>query len=374
MARKKVPRTLGALPSRRTLEKAHHKTEALIEILRSVAVKNQLEQPRAFYSIREMAAHFQVPFSTVSRAYRRLEQEGLLSRVRGSKTILQGLHFDRHLSVRAFVGLPASLSAFVTLQDYRMFFIRVRRELRLRGFAAATAYFERGEAATGALSARLKAYEVDTVIWFQPPNEARETAFRLADMGIRLLGVANDDLPAIPCRYQVRRDAATRALLTNWKTSHAVERVTLVQSADQRSAVAQEALQTLLDEFGIKWSVATYDGQRSEAFLRTLQKAKTGGIIFPSSALASKFCFRSPGAVTDLLRTHRVALLNGPVAMPFARVPEVAVDLVTVDWQLVAERIVNDLITQDAFQQPGPAVFEAEAKLRVSLGDFAQSI
>ena len=374
MARKKVPRTLGALPSRRTVEKAHHKTEALIEILRSVAAKNQLEQPRAFYSIREMAAHFQVPFSTVSRAYRRLEQEGLLSRVRGSKTILQGLHFDRHLSVRAFVGLPASLAAFLTLQDYRMFFIRVRRELRLRGFAAATAYYERGEASTGALSARLKAYEVDTVIWFQPPKEARETALRLADMGIRLLGVANDDLPPIPCRYQVRRDAATRALLTNWKTSHAVERVTLVQSADQRSAVAQEALQTLLDEFEIKWSVANYDGQRSEAFLRTLQKAKTGGIIFSSSALASKFCFRSPGAVTDLLRTHRVALLNGPVAMPFARVPEVAVDLVTVDWQLVAERIVNDLITQDAFQQPGPAVFEAEAKLRVSLGDFAQSI
>ena len=374
MARKKVPRTLGALPSRRTLEKAHHKTEALIEILRGVAAKNQLEQPRAFYSIREMAAHFQVPFSTVSRVYRRLEQEGLLSRVRGSKTILQGLHFDRHLSVRAFVGLPASLSAFVTLQDYRMFFIRIRRELRLRGFAAATAYFERGEAGTGGLGARLKAYEVDTVIWFQPPKEARETALRLADMGIRLLGVANDDFPSIPCRYQVRRDAATKALLTNWQASHAVERVTLVQSAGQRSASAEEALQTLLDELGIKWSVANYDGQRSEAFLRTLQKAKTGGIIFPSSALASKFCFRSPGAVTDLLRTHRVALLNGPVAMPFARVPEVAVDLVTVDWQLVAERIVNDLITQDAFQQPGPTVFEAEAKLRVSLGDFAQSI
>jgi Bacterial regulatory proteins, gntR family len=374
MARKKVPRTLGALPSRRTLEKAHHKTEALIEILRSVAAKNQLEQPRAFYSIREMAAHFQVAFSTVSRVYRRLEQEGLLSRVRGSKTILQGLHFDRQLSVRAFVGLPASLAAFLTLQDYRMFFIRLRRELRLRGFATATAYYERGEASTGALSARLKAYEVDTVVWFQPPKEARETALRLADMGIRLLGVANDDLAPIPCRYQVRRDAATKALLTNWKTSHAVERVTLVQSADQRSTVAEEALQTLLDDLGIKWSVANSDGQRSEAFLRTLQKAKTGGIVFPSSALASKFCFRSPGAVTDLLRTHRVALLNGAVAMPFTRVPVVEVDLVTVDWQLVAERIVNDLITQDAFQQPGPTLFEAEAQMRVSLSEFAQSI
>lgn len=374
MARKKVPRSLAALPSRRAVERAPHKTEALMETLRDVTVKNQLDQPRAFYSIRQVAAHFRVPFSTVSRVYRRLEQEGLLSRVRGSKTILQGLHFDRHLSVRAFVGLPASLSSFVTLQDYRMFFIRLRRELRLRGFAAATAYFERSEARTGGLSGRLKAYEVDTVIWFHPPKEAKETALRLADMGIRLLGVANDNFPSIPCRYQVRRDAATRTLLADWKARNAVERVTLIQSQDQRSAVAEEALRELLDELEIKWSAAIYTGQRSEAFLRGLQKAKTGGIIFSSSALASKFCFRSPGAVIDLLQAHRVAFITGPVGMPFTIVPDVCVDLVTVDWQLVAERIVNDLITQDAFQQPGPTVFEAQVQLQVPLSDFAQSI
>jgi hypothetical protein len=48
--------------------------------------------------------------------------------------------------------------------------------------------------------------------------------------------------------------------------------------------------------------------------------------------------------------------------MPFTRVPDVKVDLVTVDWQLVAERIVDDLISQDAFQLPGPTYFDAEAK------------
>jgi len=373
MARKKAPRRLTPLPDRRALERAHHKTEALIEILRGAAAKNQHDQPQAFYSMREVAKHFRTQVSTVSRVYQRLEQEGLLSRVRGSKTILQGLHFDRHLSVRAFVGLPASLPAFVTLQDYRTFFIRLRRELRLRGFAAATAYFERNEAGTEALSARLKTYEVDTVIWFHPPKEAKETALRLSDLGIRLIGVANDSVPNLPCRYQIRRDAATKALLADWKARNATGRVILVQAKDQQSVV-EEGLLALLNELEIKWSVAKYGGQRSEAFLRTLQRAKTGGIIFSSSALASKFCFRSPTAVTELLRTHPVAFINGPVGMPFARVPDVRVDLVTVDWQLVAERIVDDLITQDAFLQPGPTIFEAEARLRVSLSDFAQDI
>lgn len=373
MARKKVSRALAALPSRRALDKAPQKAEALTAILRDVAVKNQREQPLAFHSVRDVGTHFRVPTSTVMRAYRALEQEGLLSRVRGSKTVLQGLHFDRQLKVRAFVGFPASVSRFVTLQDYRTFFIRIRRELRLRGFAAATAFFEPAEASSGALAKRFKAYEVDTVIWFQPGKESAITALHLADMGIRLLGVANDSFCQFPCRYQVRRDGAIRALLASWKTE-SPGRVTVVESKEQRSAAIDETLHGILDELGIPWSVTTYQSQRSEAFLRELQRKKTSGVIFSSSALASKFCFRAPGAVADLLGAHRVALINGPVSMPFAKVPDVKVDLVTVDWQLVAEKIVDDLISQDAFQLSSPTFFEAEAKLRVPLSDFAQSI
>ena len=76
----------------------------------------------------------------------------------------------------------------------------------------------------------------------------------------------------------------------------------------------------------------------------------------------------------DLLQAHRVALVSGPVSMPFARVPEIQVDLITVDWQLIAERIVDDLISQDAFQLPGPTIFDAQAQLRVPLSAFSQSI
>jgi hypothetical protein len=373
MARKKVTRALAPLPSRRALEKAHHKTEALIHVLRDVAVKNQQEQPRAFYAVRDVAAHFRVPVSTVSRVYRHLEQEGLLVRVRGSKTLLQGLKFDRQLKVRAFVGFPASLSAFVTLQDYRTFLIRIRRELRLRGFAAATAFFEPGEGSSGALTKRFQAYEVDTLIWFQPGKEARDAAPYFADAGIRLLGVANDTFCHVPCRYQVRRDSAIRTLLTHWQ-SQKPERVILVEAKDQRSSALDETLHAILEELGISWSVVTYQNQRSETFLRELHRKKTGGIIFSSSALVSKFCFRVPAAVADLLRAHRVALISGPVSMPFTRVPDVQVDLVTVDWQLIAEQIVDDLITQDAFHLSGPTIFEAEAKLRVPLSAFAQTI
>jgi len=374
MARKKISHSLPALPGKRELQNVAHKTERLTELLRTAALRSQRDQPRAFYSFRDVADRFRVPLSTVSRAYKQLEQEGLLSLVRGSKTVLQGLHFDRQLSVRAFVGLPASLSLFVTIQDYRSFFIKIRRELRLRGFATAMAFFEKEEAKSAALTKRLKAYEVDTVLWFQPPKEARETALRLADLGIRLLGVAHDQFPVIPCRYELRREKAIRELLMDWKARSAASEVTLALWKDHRSTALEEIVTGLLAELGIKSSAVTFHGQRNETFLRALQKSRSAGIMFTSPGLASRFCFRRPGAVAELLRHKWVAFLNGPVSMPFAKVPDARVDLIAVDWQLIAEKIVTDLISQDAFIRSGSTIFEADVKLRVPLSDFAENI
>jgi ribosomal protein S3 len=47
----------------------------------------------------------------------------------------------------------------------------------------------------------------------------------------------------------------------------------------------------------------------------------------------------------------RVSLTGAPASIPFAQVPDVAADLVVVDWQLVAEQIVSDLISRIAFNR-----------------------
>jgi hypothetical protein len=374
MARKKVPRTLVPLPSKRLLDQADHKAERLIEVLRAVAVNNQRDQPHTFHSMREIVAHFKVPFATVSRTYGRLEKEGLLTRVRGARTVLQGLHLDRHLEVRAFVGLPASLSAFITIEAYRAFFIKIRRELRLRGFAPTMVFFEKEAARSGTLSERLRTYQVDTVLWFQPPREARETVMRLSDFGIRLICIAHDQAPTIPCRYHVRRDSAINALLSDWKSGNGIDHVTVAQWHEHPAPLLEYSLHVALSEFGLQVSIASFRGQRSETFVQSLKKTKTQAIIFSSAKLASKLCFRAPNAMADLLRTHRVALINGPVNMPFAKIPDVRVDLVVVDWQFVAKQIVEDLVNQNAFGSGDRTIFEAEAKPRVLLKDFAQEI
>jgi hypothetical protein len=376
MARKRITRTLASLSEAPPLGRAHHKGDRLLQILREVAVKNQQEQPQPFHSLREVARRFRIPTSMVSRIYRRLEQEGLLSTVRGSKTMLQGLHFDRQLSVRAFIGLPASLSSFLTIQDYRMFFIRVRRELRLRGFATAMLFYEGGEEGRPSFSARLKAYEVDTVLWFEPPNTARESVLRLLDAGVRIIGVAKTPCSFLKCRYQLNRTGAVRQLLQAWKSECAIENVTVVESDGSWPPLGEDWLRGLLGELRLPRKVSKFTDQSVRRFLQTLQQAKTErtGIIFPSSSLASMFCFRAPEAVTRLLAARRVAFINGPVNMPFTRVPAVQIDLVTHDWQSIAKTIVDDLITQDAFGNTRPITFEAECHLGVPLSRFAQDV
>lgn len=185
MVRPKVSRSLPDLPKRSVLPKTERRAERLLELLREVALTAQEEQPRVFYSIREVSKRFDVPLATVSKLYGQLESEGILSSVRGLKTTLRGLTYDRKLSVRAFVGLPASTTGFVTLQDYRMFFIKLRRELRLRGFAATTLWLDQE---SQNFIKRVRQYQVDTVAWFSPEASVRETILRIKDAGVRVVG------------------------------------------------------------------------------------------------------------------------------------------------------------------------------------------
>jgi hypothetical protein len=345
----------------------------LLEILRRVALTNQTEQPQPFYSLRQIATHFRVPISSVSRVYRRLEQEGLLSSIRASKTILQGSHYDRRLSVRAFIGLPASLSKFVTLQDYRVFFMRTRRELRIRGFATAMVFFEGDEAATANYAERLKSYEVDTILWFRPQAGARHTLLRLADWGIRVVGVTEERSPPVFCRYRIRRATAITRLLQHWQVEVG-QPITVVQSESPSGGNGEDKLLSTFDELSIPYHVAAFQSRNAEGFIRGLSARKTGGIIFGSSRLSSLLCFRVPEAMTELLRRRPVAFLNGPVNMPFTRVPNVEVDLITIDWDSFAKTLVNDLVTQDAFNGESQTILEADLQLRVPLGKFAQEI
>jgi len=374
MSRSRISPDLGRLPRVSVLKDAEHKVDNLRQLLRSLAIKNQREQPRIFYSLREVATRFKVPVSTVAKLYREMEQEGLLSRVRGSKTVLNGLRNSRRLSVRGLVGLPALISHFITIQEYRTFFIWMRRELWLRGFATTTFFLRPDQEADGTLTEQSKSHEVDMVIWLQPGRSSFETLLRLSDMGIRVIAISQVGTPSIPSRYFVWREHAIETLLKDWKNRNSVGKITVVDSQEYRSVVTEEVLRVMLQNLKIQSETRTFQSGDARMFLRDLTRSKTDGIIFPSAGLASMFAYRNPDELTELLATQRTALVDGPIDMPFSKIPEVFVDLVTINWQLLAESVVNDLITREAFERNRYTTFEADLQFKVPLSSFCDEM
>ncbi len=371
MARHKVARGLTPLPSNAILKNREHKTARLAKILRRIAVTSQTDAPRLFYPVRDVAGRFRTSTSVVAKAYEQLEDEGLLSTIRGSKTLLQGIGAGRRLSVLGSVGMPTSISAFVGLQDYRTFFIRLRRELRARGFAVAMVLFNPEDMKSKRLEKRISKYDFDTVLWYRPDASSREIISRVKDAGVRIVGVGDHALSPIHLRYEIRRETAINQILHYWRTKAGITSVAIVRGV--WASATEETLQRLLEQEQLSFEFRNADGKSVAKLLRSLGRGKTRGIIFPSWA-ASMFAFREPEGLMQLAERCHVAFSGGPPCIPFARVHEVHTDLVIVDWQLVAEKIVSDLISKKAFARSETTVFKAKAHLRAVLSQYAQMI
>lgn len=372
MARKKIRRRLPQLRGSLRAAAADHKAEQLTEILRKTASRQQTEKPQVFYALREVASRFQVSLSMVAAVYRQLENEGLLTRLRGSRTLLRGLNTGRQVAVHGIVGVPIALSDFLTRQKYRMFFMCTRREMRRRGFMTAGLFYEAAEARPDFLQERIKQCKVDSVLWYRPDQCARETSRLLEDSGVRVIGVADGGLPALPCHFEVSRERAIAEILHDWKARGTIKNISVVHAV-RRSAVEEERLGALLDATGSPYDFIDATRAQSDTLLESLAKEEGSGIILLGQA-ASLFAFRAPERLIALMNRRRVALVDGPVSLPFTSGFAVRADLAVADWEAIASGITDELLTEEAFARSGSTVFEAAAYLQAPLSEFAQTI
>jgi hypothetical protein len=372
MARKKFVRRLPPLPSRPGVKLRNHKTARLLEIMRSIAVGARREESQVFYATREVSRHFDVPVSTVARVYEHLEEEGLLATVRGSKTLLQGFGSARQLTVSGVIGLPASIAAFVTFQDYRTFFIRMRRELRARGFAVAMVLFESEHIQSDQLLRRIEKHNFDIVLWYRPDTSIRDTLARLEDAGLRVIGIGDGGLPTTRCRYEIRRETAIKAILRDWQIRSGIKSVVVARGA-RSTTNEEEAVQALLEEEKLNFEFRTVTSTRPDSFLEECSVAKNTGLILPSRP-ASMIAFRAPEVLMNAMTRCRVVFTGGPPSIIFAQALDVPMDLVLVDWQLIAEHVVNDLISKRALVRGHTTVFQAKPAIQLALNQYAQSL
>lgn len=348
----------------------------MLETLREAILTHRKEKPQVFYTMREAAGHFRVAMSVINRAYKTLESEGLLNSIRGSKTMMEGLRLDRQTAIKAFVGIPVSVSTFLIQQDYRMFFLRLSRELQLQGFASTLAFYQEDDAGKHQFCEELLRYRLDAVVWLRPQAGDNQTAAHLIDKGVRVIDVNNvndETLKLTPRHYFLSREQAILEGLAAWK-KEGIESILIARQSPGDSLREVFKIEHLLQKTKLKYSFANLGKGKLKKFLKSLAEKKHTGIIFPCSRFASLISFRSPEALSGLFNAARVMLAGGPVNMPFIDVPEVTVDLVMIDWQLVAERIVEDLGSQTVSKTGESRIFEASWLPRVALNQYAQEI
>ena len=344
----------------------------LFRIIHRSAMTYRSDEPKSFYPLRHAAIQLKVPVSAVVRVYGRLQKEGVLTTLRGSQTLLQGRRTGRRLHIKSFIGLPVSYSCFLALQNYRRFYLELRREAQLRGFVCNLIFYTDGPEGLEELSKTVSQFGVDSVIWFRPRVSARDTILRLRDNGIPVLGIFDGGSPGISCRYEIRREKALGAIFRRWRSDAGFDSL-IIARVNKRSPAHEEMIEHAADTAGVAYDYVSIREDAIDQAITTLQEHPGKGLILPAAA-ASFVSLRAPQAFNRLLESCRVAFPDGPITTFSRSVSDVPIDLITVDWRSVAKKIVTDLDRKSAFQEAKSTVFQATPRFRVLLRRYAEII
>jgi hypothetical protein len=349
------------------------KSALILRLLRQRAQENRTKNRQPFYSIRAVANHFAVPVTTVSRIYGRLKDEGLLVAVWGSKTFLESTQIDKQSRIRAVVALPASLSSFCSVRNYRAFFLSMRDVLWRLGFATRLLFYEGHDAEQPSFAEILRSYKVDVVIWYMPNPKCNDNAASLIDHGIRLITIG-DCLPSRGqlCYYPSQQRALKKGLIA-WQKA-GITSVTVVRAASCKPVAKLPMIGACLRAADTSYDFANIGSGFLRNGLHGLSQRKNSAFIFPSSDPVVQFGSRAPAEFEQLINHFRVMLVEGPVDFPTFDTIDGVVDLIEVDWQLAAEQVGRDLLNLGKSPSTGPITFEAEWHPQIPLAGRTRNV
>ena len=349
-------------------------TDPLWLTVRQLALQEQKDRPQPFLSLRDAARQFKVPLSSMAAVYRRLKAEGILSSVRASGTMLQGRETGRTLQVRAVIGMPLSIPLLHSFQAYRHCYLCLRKELHARGFVVSPFHFEELNIQPEFIAQRARQEKVDAVIWLRPIGIRHDTHLRLRDLGIRFTEINLGGLVVGFCRYEVRRGRAVELILHEWRNALKFTGVTFLRAGKEMVGEAERIarLRRCASHQEMEFAVVTVPEGRIIRCLQSLCLKKKHGALLAASA-AAILGSRANDRISQALKRCRIALIDGPMDFPFsAKVPEGLADLIMVNWEGVARRVAQDILTGEAFRPSEAIVFEAEAHLRAPLQRYPE--
>jgi len=378
MARKQM---VHGLPDLCTLHPEFHgfashenKSALILSKLRHVITRVRGEEPTTFYPMRTVGTFFGLSMRSVHQVYERLEAEGLLTRLRGSRTVVQGRKPQPRNPVRGVVGIPVYLPSFVYGTEVRSFLISLEAELRRSHFVADFIFYRAEEELDSHdLAERLLQHHLDLLLWISPPAHITPALQRLDDGGIPIVLVSDGKTRYPQQQYYFNREHALDECFTGWQ-QEGIRAVTILRKNVSEGKQAFEVVKDRARQRGMDCTALELSDADVLPQLQACLRRPVTGVALIQHQWYDQLCDRFPQLMERLFRSRRVLLVQGAPVHGYFRGRTVLADVITIDPIQMAKRIARDISDGKVATRERLATFYAAWQARTNLGQLTHDI
>ncbi|MGE9290043.1 MAG: hypothetical protein ACQKBT_03580 [Puniceicoccales bacterium] len=283
--------------------------------------------------MRQASEALAVPLRTVTHAYKTLEQEGLLIRIRGSRTVLRGNTHKRKQANTFTVGVPIWLEGFSHFQYRRDILMNLSDDLCHHSIATDPVFFRGQEDFSYRFIDRLLSHQLDACLWIQPVHWHYNLINTVKDHGIQNIILTDAELEFLPSQSIVDRTEAYQTVFRDWTEKRGIEEIIVIHHGSH-TPQRLDCLQKAVSGIPLKWTL------RNRPSRRLAQKGNTATVILDQVA-AIRLVHDDPGLFLQLARIHPILFARDCPIIPYP-VPEVAtVDIIRFPTQPICRDLTQ---------------------------------
>jgi hypothetical protein len=320
--------------------------QAMIDELRGAAKKSRTANPQPFYSMREVAQFFRVPLGTISPVYKALEREGIIDRIRSSRTILLGNRILPREMIRGVVGIPILMHSVMMLEYTRTLAMELQVHLRHWGYVGDIIFHaSKEEEAEPDFATRLLSHRLDAVVLHTPLEDSRQNILSLRERGVRVLVIqgasARRDLPAVT--YLLDCEPAYQEMAAKWR-QEGIRKVWIWPPTEYLGYKNEaDILKAIFLEHGLEAKLVL--DKPSEMLNRVRrQSSKSSTVVaFLDATGSEEICNGEPQIIEKISLISRLAFCLGSIRVPYFRNRKIHADTVTFSATEIASRLADDI-------------------------------
>jgi hypothetical protein len=371
MARKTVTRTLPPLDHffadfsgfPEDINRTEEVQKLLIQVIESSRAKSDLP----FYSMREVATFFKISLKTSSNVFARLQKAGLLTLVRGASTFIPKMREQSRHEVRGVIGIPVLLPGFVIGNEFRMLYILLEEQLRLRNYVADFIFYREQDESASMLADRLLLHNLDIVFWPAPSPGMKECILRLQDAGVRvcIMGDAKIRWPDI--QFYLDLESAFDTAAEAWR-AEGISSVILALPKVPGSHQVIPKIAQCFERIGMEVQKRVVFPEDLSGMVRELHGKKSTGLIFAIHSHYDMLCDHDHPSMRRLFAEHRSFLAQGPICHAAFIDQAVFVDSIEFPASAMAAAIANDIASMAVWSRSSPRMLQVEWVRNIDLG------